>query len=937
MKKFLTALFILQSLMWCFAQQDSIYIDAKLSDNRRTLLVSQEIIYHNPHDFPINKVKLQNWIAAYKNRKTPLLKRKLEDRKRDLYFAKPSQLGKLDNLSYRISTQETELTDLDDENFFIPLNKELKPNESVKIKLNYQLTLPLKTFTGYGTSNYEVALKYFFITTDTFEDEAQTPKYFLDIEQNLNSNTYWLVKLQLPKFFIAESNINKINHQEFEGVSVNDPEFIIGPQDYPFFKINIENQTVNVQLGYNITAQERQDMEFYLMLQLKFIKEKIGILPSKIFISEKFKDREKFIGIEDVKFWMFHYKLFSEAEKTDLNYFSILSKACINDAFVTNKQEDHWLKNGIKTYLEMQYLQSFYPNQKLLGNLPDNAKVFGMKPLKIFHASDIKLKERYGLAYQYILTQNLDQKILLPYEKLSNFNTTAISHFETGTLFNFISEKIGKDQFNQFLKSYILEHNGQKVLGDDFLIALNNFSQKNTDFLKPMMSEKSRINFNIRNYKKVDDDFQVKIFKKAAFSLPFKLETEQENGEKQTEWMHADKSVDFYQIKDSNADKIVVNDEYSFPETNFRDNYLYTKGLFSNMKRIKFKLIKDIPNPEYNEIFVSPRFSFNAYDGLLLGANFINKGIFDQKFVYSISPYYSTKTGSLTGSSGVSYSFMPADSFFRSWQVGASASYYHYDYNLAYRRINLFTNVNLSKDPRSAIGRSLYFSYGYFEKDLDAIRIKNKEYGKYNLWNIGYSYADNGLIHEKSINANFQWMEDFQKISTEAYYRWEYAAHKKVSFRFYGGYFMSNTTQNSLFNYGVSKVSNYAFSYGLLGQSATTGVLSQQFVLAEGGFKSRFNQSVNQWIGAVNVDGHVWKMFNVYADFGLYKNKYRDPHFIWDSGVKLRLIPDFLEIYFPVQSSLGFEPSFRDYASRIRYTLVFNLGSLVGNLRRGVY
>ena len=27
--------------------------------------------------------------------------------------------------------------------------------------------------------------------------------------------------------------------------------------------------------------------------------------------------------------------------------------------------------------------------------------------------------------------------------------------------------------------------------------------------------------------------------------------------------------------------------------------------------------------------------------------------------------------------------------------------------------------------------------------------------------------------------------------------------------------------------------------------------------------------------------------------------------FIWDSGIKLKVIPDFLEIYFPVQSSLG--------------------------------
>jgi hypothetical protein len=43
--------------------------------------------------------------------------------------------------------------------------------------------------------------------------------------------------------------------------------------------------------------------------------------------------------------------------------------------------------------------------------------------------------------------------------------------------------------------------------------------------------------------------------------------------------------------------------------------------------------------------------------------------------------------------------------------------------------------------------------------------------------------------------------------------------------------------------------------------------------LAEGGFKSLINGTVNQWIASSNVDAHVWKMFNVYADAGFIKIK----------------------------------------------------------------
>jgi hypothetical protein len=94
----------------------------------------------------------------------------------------------------------------------------------------------------------------------------------------------------------------------------------------------------------------------------------------------------------------------------------------MDEYFITNKTEEHWLEKQLEILPRNQYLKNFYPNHKLLGNLPDNAKIFGIKPLKLFHASKLKLSERYGLAYHYIYTQNLDQKITTPYYLLSNFN-----------------------------------------------------------------------------------------------------------------------------------------------------------------------------------------------------------------------------------------------------------------------------------------------------------------------------------------------------------------------------------------------------------------------------------------------------------------------------------------------------------------------------------
>ena len=939
MKKFFLIFFLFLFAVHAFAQQDSIYIEGKLSKDFKTLKVSQDIVYFNKSNDEIFEVKLLNWIAAYKNEGSALADRKLEDRDKDLHFAKKEELGKLENLVVTVDERNsTTLQNFTEENLFFALNKNLKPNESVNIHLEYTLILPAKNFTGYGTSNNQVALKYFFLVPDSFEENSKKKTEFNNIEETSNFNTFWTINLDLPNSEFSESNLVQIHPNYFQGQLKTNPEIFISKAPIQKINVPLNNKNVSIAFGYNISKNDLENLEFYAPLHLKFIAERTGSIPQKIFINDKFKNKEEFLGNDDIKFWKFHFPLFTPAEQIDLDYFSILSQKVMEESFIVDKNKNHWWTNGLQTYLEMQYLKKFYAENKLLGLLPE-AKFLGIKPLKFFHASDLNLKERYGIAYQYMMTQNLDQKIEESFTKLSNFNNMAISNFETGTLFNFVAEKMGEKQFDEFLKNY-LENNDRSVIdSEDFLNKLSIESKNSSQFLKNYIREKQRVNFKVKSFKRKEGNLELRIKKNSKLPVPFKLETYSENGDVKIKWYEteAGNTDKTYKIPDSAVYKIVVNDKRSFPETSLRDNYLYTKGFFSNMKKIKIKLIKDIPNPEYNEIYLNPRIKFNAYDKILLGLNFKNESLFEQNLEYSITPYFSTGTGQIAGSAGVVYKIMPPESFFRTLDLGVSGSYFHYDYDLSYQKYSVYAAMDLSKNPRSAIARSFSLSYNHFEKDLTPSMISNKEYDRYNLINAGFGYSDNKLIHEKYFSVNYQLMEDFNKLSAEGFYRWEFAENKKMSVRLFAGYFLENNTRNDIFDFGISKVSNYSFSYGLVGQSATSGLLSQQYIQADGGFKSYINGTANQWITSVNADTHVWKLFHIYADVGVYKNKGNEPKFIYDTGVKLRIVPDFLEIYLPVYSTLGFEPGFKDYASRIRFSLVLNFNALVNTLRRGWY
>lgn len=921
------------------AQKDSIYIAAKLSPNRKILEVKEEIIYHNHSGKALDSIKLLNWIAAYNKRGTSLVYRKLEDRDNSLHFAKPELLGK--TLDLKINSDQDQLiskNDLSEENLFFVLNKPLQVGESIRLELQYQLQLPDKKFTGYGTSESDIALKYFFIVPDHFDPDNNSARSYNDIEEAVNFNTHWKFKFDLPPNLFVDGNLQQNEINSFNGYSDTDPEFVISKNQFQTIKINSDDITTEVKLGYPINPQEVQNLEFFLPLQLKFIKEKTGYIPERLFISDKFRKKEDFFGNNDISFWKFRFKLFTDAEKVDMDYFGIITKKILDESIITSKEDHHWFKNGLKSYLEIQYLKKFYRDAKLLGNLPETS-VLGIKPLKWFHASDVKLLDRYGLAYQYIMSQNLDQKIDEPFSALSNFNDMAISSFETGSLFSFSADKMGEEKFNDLLKNYIAENRDQEINPEEFLKQLSE-KDASTDYLAGFLKQKNRVNFKLKKFKTKEDSLEIRIAKNTDEAIPVKLETQTREGERKSYWVETveNERLKTISIPSENIYKITLNDDYIFPEANYRDNFLYTKGLFSNSKKIKFKLIKDIPNPEFNEIYLNPRIRFtNTYDKFLIGMNFKNQSLFDQKFLYSITPSFSTGTGKLTGSGAVAYSFLPAESIIQSLTFGISGSYFHYDFDLAYQKASLYSNISFRKDPRSTVSRGASFSYNYFQRDLNEKMIAERDYDRYNLWTLGYGYADNQMIHEKSFSISTQGMKDFNKITAEAFYRWEFAPRQKLSLRLFGGYFARNETRNNTFNFGIARVSDYSFSYNLLGQSATGGILSQQFVLADGGFKSFIPGTVNQWITSLNVDTSVWKIFHIYADAGVYKNKNNPTKFIWDSGVKVRVIPDFLEIYFPVQSSLGFEPGFKDYGKRIRYTLILNLSTIINAARRGWY
>ena len=69
----------------------------------------------------------------------------------------------------------------------------------------------------------------------------------------------------------------------------------------------------------------------------------------------------------------------------------------------------------------------------------------------------------------------------------------------------------------------------------------------------------------------------------------------------------------------------------------------------------------------------------------------------------------------------------------------------------------------------------------------------------------------------------------------------------------------------------------------------------------------------------------------------IVKNKFDVPHIVYDSGIRVNLVTDFFEVYFPIYSNLGWEIGQQNYDQKIRFKFTVDPQVLLGLFRRRWY
>ena len=544
---------------------------------------------------------------------------------------------------------------------------------------------------------------------------------------------------------------------------------------------------------------------------------------------------------------------------------------------------------------------------------------------KLYHLSELGFADGFKQYVEFVQRRNLQQPGFLPKEELIKFNERMGQPSHNALLMGYLEQNLEFDVLAFSAKASTSKWTGEK-LKNEFIAAQKTSYQKQ---ISSLLQKRTSIDLKLKKQSFSKDSIRFSVEEKSGYTLPFDVALLQKDSivSRKTYFPTNKKSI--LQFSKSEADYLQVYYP-EIPDFNPRNNVRKLKG-FS--KPFKFTFVKDIEDPKKNQIFFNPRLNFNIYDGLSFGVRLNNKTIKSRPLTVVAQPIYSSLERTLIGSFSASYLKYKENSRNHFTQLGFVANSFHYDQGLRYTLFLPYLNFYLRNNDLRNNKRELITLAGYHvnrEQNSNALNHPN-----YNVVSLNYLFSKNEAIDYFTFKGGLQASDQFGKMETTTEFRKLLRSGRQFSFRAYTGKFLWYNTASNFFDFSLNRPNDYLFQYNFLGRSEETGLYSQQFIMAEGGFKTSIPQPyANDFILATNLSIGVWKYLEVYGDWAMIKRKNQAAKGYFDTGLRLNILPDYLELYFPVYSSLGWSFDTGNYDEKLRFVITVDPKALTGLFSR---
>lgn len=923
--------------------QNKIDLKADFQVEKNQIKISQDITYFNTSEDTLDVIYLNDWNHSYATKKTPLAVRFAEEYSTAFHFAKNEDRGFSVVTSIVQNNQELEFNRLKEhiDVIKVQLKTPLKPNESYTIHLKYIVQVPSDKFTRYGVSSEgDYNLRYWYITPAVYNDEWQ-------YSSNKNLDDLFVpvsdiqIELQIPNVYKVTSELDQIDVFQKDSVSVVKLEGKNRVNTKLF--LNKVKQFSQVKTDYftMVSNLDQEDLNMIDNLVItdhvsEFLVRNLGPYPlDKLLITDIDYRKNPIYGLNLLPSFIrpfpdkFQYEM--KILKTALNNY-------LENILIINPRKDQWLIDGLQTYYLMKYVEENYPNMKLAGTL---SKIWG---LKSFHATQLDFNDQYAFLYMHMAREGLDQPLSMEKDSLLKFNKNIANKYKAGVGLRYLDQYINENILENSIKEYISEYTFKETKTSDFETLLKTNTNKDVNwFFTDYLKTKKYIDFTISDMEESKDSVKVTVKNKTNANVPISVFVLDNDVVISKVWIENITDTKSVTLAKGTGTRVVLNKDFVVPEYNLRDN---TKSLTNSLfnRPLQVRLLKDIEDPSYNQVFLMPIVEFdNIYDGIVLGVKAYNKTILKKPFYYKVAPQYGTKSNSLTGSITLNYNqYIENNSDLFSITYGVSGSYSSYAEDLFVRKLTPGVALKFrdKSNLRSNEKQFVTLRYVDIHRDKNPLPTADATQPNYSVLDIRYNNINKGLKDYTAWFTDVQFGKDFGKLAINFEYRKLTEKNRQYNLRLFTGIFLYNKTYktSNYFSYALDRPTDYLFDYNYYGRSESSGLFSQQIIIAEGGFKSKLDTPyANEWISTINGSATIWKYILAYGDIGLLKNHGNNIEFVYDTGIQVSLIPDYFELYFPVYSNLGWEVSQPQYAEKIRFVVTLDFKTLFGLFTRRWY
>ena len=894
------------SLGWSQAEV-SYSIDVTLNPENKKILVKQKV-HIEPHLLLSDTLYFNDWNHAYSSSKTPLANRFAEEFDRRFYLSTKNRLGATHIFEIKAKDRSV--------NWFRPKGHpdqlglvipSQAMEEGIDLLMHYQLILPDARFSGYGFDENEDSfqLREWLLTYTGPLTESNSLISNLNLDDQQHLPAQYRITIKSPSKYQVVSTLLRQNISLWSGRSIDCPSFWLNTKE-DFFEHHLDNG-VRVFSNIDYPDQMREESQRQFQKIHSFLDTELGLDRVKQFvITKEAYNQHPFYGLNQLPAFL---SPFSKSLLNELKIVKAFARSYFQQQLALPKRENQWLLEGLPIYLVIKYIETYYPSLRFMGEL---SNIFY---LRTYGIAKMPFNDGFMTYTEFVLRNNLHQKAASEKSKLSRFNERIAVPYHVGIGLRYLESYMGKAEFGKIIQDLVQSKNNAAIKA----VFYQNNAPNIQWFYDEYIQTRLGLDFRLRKKKLGTNQIQLQITEKTNRPIPVKVSLLKDAEVLQEKWVipHPDSLL---VLDKGKSNQVAINPYIGLPESRKENNWKSTQSkLFK--KPVSLKFVKDIEVPNRNQLFVNPINNYNAYDGISLGLRLHNKKLTRQDFKIDIRPQYSFLEENLVGSYSLSARFNSLERKNYLTTIALGGSSFHYASGLRYNVIApqlafFFRTPDFRSNKRQVLSASWY----NISKEIAVGVDTSPEYGVFKLEHL---YSDKAAINHLTFGSSYELANSFSKIRFNLDYRKLFASGRQFQVRFFAGKFLTNKKENDgFFDFSLTRPNDYLYQYQYLGRSDTTGFFSQQFILAEGGLKSNIvNPNVGDYLVSTNLMLSLWKWVEAYGDITLAKNHGQPIKSYWGTGIRLNLVPDYLEVYFPVYSNFGFELNNNAYARDLRLVL----------------